>query len=180
MVKLVNLVKLYLFQAGSVYCASVAGCSPDLLPQGAPGLEDTPPPTKMFNPEQPTSPLLPKNPRLSWRENIGPPESGHDPLPPNEIDSEQVWAESSRSWPRRRRRRPKTKSSAPFTLSPEFVAKYISSPTPSTTLDVSDPWWAYNGHPRKANREPRTKTNSDLWKTPSGPKGHQSDSNQYS
>ena len=86
------------------------------------------------------SPLLPLNRDLSWKEDIGPPESGHDALGADEIEAEGVWGDSSRR-PRRRRRRPQTKqgSNKPFTLSPEFVAKYISSPTPETVWDVSDP-----------------------------------------
>jgi len=124
-----------LCKSGAVYCASVADCSAGGLPQeGNPGIYKALP-----------SPLLPLTPSLSWREDIGPPESGHDALAANEIESEGVWGDSSRK-PRRRRRRPKSKqsssrsSSRPFTLSPEFVAKYISSPTPHTPIwDVSDP-----------------------------------------
>ena len=111
----------------------MAGCSAGGLPQADPGRQvpykDLP------------SPLLPRD--LSWREDIGPPESGHDALGANEIEEVEEWGDSSRR-PRRRRRRPKTKqssssSSKPFTLSPEFVAKYISSPTPEPVWDVSDP-----------------------------------------
>jgi len=121
-----------LCKSGAVYCASVAGCSAGGLPQADPGRQvpykDLP------------SPLLPRD--LSWREDIGPPESGHDALGANEIEAVEEWGDSSRR-PRRRRRRPKTKqsssSSKPFTLSPEFVAKYISSPTPQPVWDASDP-----------------------------------------
>ena len=162
-----------IFQSGAVYCASVADCAAGGLPdQDEPGLLSK------------ELPLLNKNPKFSWIEDIGPPESGHDPLSPNEIEPEGVWGDSRR--PRRRRRRPKSRqssSSKPFTLSPEFVEKFISSPptTPSSTIwDVSsDPWWAYNDHSRKTHSDPR-RTKSDLWRTPVGPQGDQSDSNQYS
>ena len=120
----------FVFQSGAVYCASVADCAAGGLPdQDEPGLLSK------------ELPLLNKNPKFSWIEDIGPPESGHDPLSPNEIEPEGVWGDSRR--PRRRRRRPKSRqssSSKPFTLSPEFVEKFISSPptTPSSTIwDVS-------------------------------------------
>ena len=155
----------FIFQSGAVYCASVADCSAGGLPQeGNPGIYKALP-----------SPLLPLTPSLSWREDIGPPESGHDALAANEIESEGVWGDSSRK-PRRRRRRPKSKQSSSrssrkrFTLSPEFVAKYISSPTPHTPIwDVSDPWCAYNDHQRETHSDLRRRTKSELWRTPVGP-----------
>ena len=133
----------FIFQSGAVYCASVADCSAGGLPQEGSSNPSILPQEDFSLYKELPSPLLPlKNPsNLSWREDIGgPPESGHDPLAANQIESEGVWGDSLSRKPRRRRRRPKSKSK-PFTLSPEFVAKYISSPsTPQTPIwDVSDP-----------------------------------------
>lgn len=103
------------FQAGSVLCSALSTCSSGLAcPAWHPSL---------------LLPLEEQNPTFSFLERITLPESGHDLLRANEINQEAL-EDNGRH---RRRRVRKTGSNKAFTLSPEFVQKYISS-TPNGLL----------------------------------------------
>ena len=106
-----------LFQAGSVLCSALSTCSSGLGGQA-------------WHPSF-LLPLEEQNPTFSFVERITLPESGHDLLRANEINQEAL--EDNKRGRHRRRRVRKTGSNKAFTLSPEFLQKYISS-TPNRLL----------------------------------------------